>query len=103
MHSPHLHWRGEALVLRDLRTQPATGGTVVVMRKQQDRLGVIVDGLRTLVQARSARVARGSVAGEGNTDFITTGKGADQATYVMRDLAQRLGLDGLARDCATGR
>lgn len=83
----HMSWRGGALALRDLRSGAGPDGTVIVIRDALPPAGVIVDAVKTLVQARSARLARLRVAGRGDTTLLTTGAGAEQQTYAVRDLS----------------
>ena len=83
----HMSWRGGALALRDLRSGAGPDGTVIVIRDAVPPAGVIVDAVKTLVQARSARLARLRVAGRGDTTLLTTGAGAEQETYAVRDLS----------------
>lgn len=83
----HMSWRGGALALRDLRSGAGPDGTVIVIRDALPPAGVIVDAVKTLVQARSARLARLRVAGRGDTTLLTTGAGAEQQTYAVCDLS----------------
>lgn len=83
----HMSWRGGALALRDLRSGAGADGTVIVIRDAMPPAGVIVDAVKTLVQARSTRLARLRVAGRGDTTLLTTGTGAGQETYAVRHLS----------------
>ncbi len=84
----HMAWRGQAIALHDLRGQTGAKGTVIVVKGEQAPLGLIVDAVQALVQARAGRVSRLAMAGRGVVDLLTTGAGSGQATYSTRDLAQ---------------
>ena len=89
----HMAWRGQAIVLRDLRKRESAdgadgGGTVIVVSAGVAPVGFVVDAVRALVQPRAGRMSRLAMPGRGVVDLLTTGDGGAQITYSTRDLAQ---------------
>lgn len=108
----HMAWRGEALLLRDLRarapananadadadanvdadataaTPTQTPGTVIVVQGAAAPVGFIVDAVHALVQPRAGRISRLALPGQGLVDLLTAESAAGQTTYSTRDLAK---------------
>jgi len=79
-------WQGRTIALRDLRaTAGASGGDVMVVRRQNKQVGYVVARVHLLVPPGSGRIYRMGTAGAG-WEFIAAGEGAAQASYRIVDL-----------------
>ena len=82
-------WQGRTIALRDLRaTAGASGGDVMVVRRQDEQVGYVVARVHLLVPPGSGRIYRMGTAGTAGAgwEFIATGEGAAQASYRIVDL-----------------
>jgi chemotaxis signal transduction protein len=81
-------WQGQAIAVVDLRAQARDGaGHVLVVRGARGRIACIVTRVHVLIPAGTGRLYRMGMAGGHVVEFITTGDGAERASYRMMDLA----------------
>jgi len=86
-------WRDTTIALVDLRDRAAPGdgaaGHVLVVRGGAGHTGFVVGRVHSLIPPGTGTLYRmGGAAGQG-MEFITTGDGAEQASYRTADLAAR--------------
>jgi hypothetical protein len=82
-------WHGQAIAVVDLRPAQARAGAghVLVVRGAAGRIACVVTRVHVLIPAGTGRLYRMGVAGGRPVEFITTGEGAERASYRMVDLA----------------
>lgn len=85
-----MDWRGDAIPVRDLRgAARAASANVLVVRGPSGHVGYVVARVHSLIPPGTGTLYRmGGPAGQG-LEFITTGEGAEQASYRTFDLLAR--------------
>lgn len=89
-----MNWRGQALPVIDLREDRGACGHLLILRHAQRLAAILVERIESLVTPNTGRLSTIGLPG-GRFEMITTGQGADQASYRVLDLGGELsaGLD----------
>ena len=84
-----MDWRGAAIPMVDLRgAAPGTAANVLVVKAPAGHVGYVVGRVQSMITPGSGTLYRMGVGGSG-LEFITTGEGAEQASYRTVDLVAR--------------
>lgn len=86
-----LEWQGRAIPVADLRgtADPEAGAHLMVVRDRDRHLACVVTRVHVLIPPGGGRLYRMGGKGGQPLEFITTGSGAEQASYRTVDLAAR--------------
>lgn len=86
-----LEWQGRAIPVADLRgtADPEAGAHLMVVRDRGRHLACVVTRVHVLIPPGGGRLYRMGGKGGQPLEFITTGSGAEQASYRTVDLAAR--------------
>lgn len=85
-----MDWRGAAIPMVDLRSAaPAASANVLVVRAADGHVGYVVSRVHSMIPPGTGTLYRMGGIGGGGLEFITTGEGAEQASYRTFDLVAR--------------
>ena len=92
-----MDWRGAAIPMVDLRG-PAAGASanVLVVHGACGHVGYVVARVHSMIPPGTGTLYRMGGAGAAGLEFITTGEGAEQASYRTFDLAARAAAQGFS-------